>query len=217
MTRIWLISLSLIALGQRPARRPRPFTVAELLSWAPGLKQMRTAHRACNMLARAGLLDAAPPPADNPGANQNPSRPAAWRLTAVGIEAARVAQSAAASRKRAETMATVNRRRVYEQSVPHRLWTVLRARRALTSLEAVELLGDAGESTDALGKQVRALLAAWHILLPGTVQVAARKVGRCRRYVLQGDVGRFPPDVLRNAENRARALLKTATSSKVAQ
>jgi hypothetical protein len=34
--------------------------------------------------------------------------------------------------------------------------------------------------------------------------VSERRVGKCHRYVLIGDVGRFPPEALRNPEARAR-------------
>ena len=211
MTHFWLTSLTLVALGQHLCsacgRRQGAFTVAELLAWAPGLGQARTAHRACNMLAHAGLLKPAPPSAGTIAANRVPTRPAAWCLTAPGVEAARAAHHEAAARKRAQALLAANHARRYSDTVAMRLWTLLRARRALTSLEAVELLGDAGApSTLALRKQVTMLLAAWHTLMPDTVQVAARRVGRCHRYVLVGDVGRRPPEALRNADNRARAL-----------
>ncbi len=210
MTSIWSISLALVTLGQHLGRKPRPFTVAELLAWAPGLQRERTAHTVCNLLAHKGLLVAAPAPEDNPAANQCPERPARWQLTGSGREAARTAQLEAASRKRAETMAAVNAARHLPDALPTRLWTVLRARRTLTSLQAVELLADAGQDTAALGKQIGAYLRAWHALAPQTVQVAARRVGQCRKYVLVGDAGRFPPEALRNPGQRAARQARAA-------
>lgn len=201
---IWFTSLVLVTLGQRLGRKPRPFSVTELLAWAPDLKRAQTAHVACNLLARTGMLEAAPAPADNPRANQNPQRPALWQLTTVGKEAARAAQMEAASHKRSETATAVNTARNETSSLPNRLWTVFRARRVLTTLEAADVLGDAGDNLQALRKSIGMYLSSWHALLPDVIQVSERRVGKCHRYVLIGDVGRFPPEALRNPEARAR-------------
>lgn len=204
MIRLPFTSLVLVTLGKRLGRRPRPFTVAELQAWAPELRGIRTAHSACGLLARVGLLEAAPREQGDTRANQVPSRPAQWQLTAAGKEAAHTAQLEAAARKHGQTLAEFNLARTLPNSLPQRLWTLLRARRALTSLEAVELLGDAGANVDQLRAQVGKYLSAWHTLLPDTIQVSARRIGNCRRFVLIGDVGRLPPKELRNAERRAR-------------
>ncbi len=74
------------------------------------------------LLQTAGMIQAAPPAEGDTRANQNPSRPAAWELTAAGKEAARAAQLEAASKKRAETMAAVNSR-PRTDTLAYRLWT----------------------------------------------------------------------------------------------
>ena len=89
----------------------------------------------------------------------------------------------------------------------------MRARRVLTVQDAVELLGDAGEDTERLRKQVGLLLSAWNTLQQQTVKVSKKKIGRCKCYVLEGDVGRLPPDELRNAPQRAHAARRSAKAS----
>lgn len=205
MIRLPSTSLVLVTLGQRIGRRPRPFTVAELLAWAPDLRNARAVHAACGLLARVGLLEAAPRALGDTRAHQVPGRPTQWQLTKEGREATHTAQIEAAARKHGQTLAAYNQARSFPNSLPERLWTLLRSRRALTSLEAVELLGDAGADVDQLRVRVGKYLSAWHTLMPDTVQVSARRVGNCHRYVLIGDVGRLPPKELRNAERRARS------------
>ncbi|MGP3505816.1 hypothetical protein FRC97_19155 [Paracidovorax citrulli] len=193
MTHLWLCRDALVALGQHLARRPRAFTVAELVELTPTL-ETKTGHRACQLLQTAGMIQPAPPAAGDTRANQNPSRPAAWELTAAGREAARAAHLEATSKKRAETMAAINRR-PRTDALPARLWTVLRARTTLTADEAAGVLGDAGADLRPLKKAIGKLLSAWHAVAPDLVKVGARRVGRAYQYVLVGSAGRFPPEV----------------------
>lgn len=203
MTQIWFVSLVLVTLGQHLYRKPRPFTVSELFAWEPALGRISAAHRACSLLAQKGYLEPCPAPETNPGANKNPTRPARWQMTDIGREAARASQLAAASRKRSSTLTALNESRTYPQALTERLWTVLRARRVITVPEAVDVLGDAGTDVRSLRTYISNLLAMWHTLMPNTIQLSAHKVGRCKRYVLVGNVGRLPPPQLRNAPKRA--------------
>lgn len=202
MKQIWFISLVLVTLGQHLCRKPRPFTVAELFAWAPDLGRISAAHRACSLLAQKGYLEPCPAPENDPGANKNPHRPARWQMTDIGREAARAAQLAAASRKRSETLTSLNEARTFPQALTERLWTVLRVRRVITVPDAVNVLGDAGADVRSLRTYISNLLAQWHTLIPDTVQVSNQRIGRCKRYVLVGNVGRLPPPQLRNAPKR---------------
>lgn len=213
MTQIWFVSLVLVTLGQHLYRKPRPFTVAELFAWAPDLGRISAAHRACALLAQKGYLEPCPAPESNPGANKNPTRPARWQMTDIGREAARAAQLGAASRKRSETLTGLNESRAYPQALTERLWTVFRARRVITVPEAVNVLGDAGADVRSLRTYISNLLCLWHTALPTTVQVSAQRVGRVKRYVLVGNVGRLPPPQLRNAPKRAAEAKRLATAA----
>lgn len=209
----WHVALVLVALGRHLGHHPRPFTVAELFAWAPELKRQRIAHGACILLCRKGLLAPTPAPVGHTRANQVAGRPAQWQMTEAGQQAARTAHGEAAARGRAQALRSANLTRSYPDTLATRLWTLLRARRILTVHDAVELLGDAGEDTQRLRKQVGLLLSAWSTLLPQTVKVSRQKIDRCKRYVLDGDVSRLPPDELRNARARVSAVRRSAKAA----
>jgi hypothetical protein len=155
-------------------------------------------------MAKVGWLTPAPATPDNPRANQLPGRPAFWQLTAVGLEAATTATAEATNLARAAQMTARNKARKHPNSLGQRLWAVLRTRRTLTSIEAVELLADAGDDTESLRGQIARYLKLWSQLAPEMVQVSARRVGRCQRFVLVGDAACELPEVFRAAEHRAR-------------
>ncbi|MFT4243537.1 MAG: hypothetical protein QM569_14790 [Acidovorax sp.] len=82
------------------------------------------------------------------------------------------------------------------QSLPVRLWNLLRIRRRLTAAEAAETLidaGDAGGDFAAQTKRIGALLAAWAKHAPKAVAVAHKREAGRVRYVLLTDLGRWPP------------------------
>lgn len=74
-----------------------------------------------------------------------------------------------------------------------RLWNLLRIRRHLTAEEAAETLVDADSNFAAQKKRIGALLAAWARLAPKAVAVAVKREAGHIRYVLQADLGRWPP------------------------
>jgi hypothetical protein len=208
MTDIWCNRLALVTLARRMARRQRSFTTAELLGWCPELKTEKTARFACSSLRTAGLLEAAP--ARHPTDNRNPHNPAKWQFTGLGWEAAKAAQAAAASTSRSSTMAELNRE-PKGRPLPQKLWTLLCARRRITSIEAAELLGDAADDNHrAMVKAVGRYLSAWAKVAPELVSIGARRNAGCRQYVLVADVAPHQmPAKLRNAESAAQAMRNT--------
>lgn len=210
MTDIWCTRIVLVALARRMARKQRAFSLADLLAWCPDIQQEKTARFACLALRTAGLLEAAPPKLSND--NQNPRNPAKWQFTAIGWEAARAAQAEAASKARSRTMADLNREPV---GIPlsQKLWTLLRARRRLTSIEAAELLGDAGDNHEAMRKAVGRYLACWAVVAPDMIKIGAKRIGGAYQYVLVADAAPHKlPGTLRSPEAAARALREGATA-----
>lgn len=211
MTDVWCTRIVLVALARRMARKQRTFSLADLLAWCPDLKQAKTARFACLALRTAGLLEAAP--AKVPTDNQNPRNPAKWQFTSIGWEAARAAQAEAASKARSRTMADLNRDPV---GIPlsQKLWTLLRARRRITSIEAAELLGDAGDDHEAMRKAVGRYLACWAVVDPNMIKIGARRIGGAYQYVLVADAAPHKlPGKLRNAESAARAMRREGTTA----
>lgn len=200
MTDLWCTRLVLVTLARQFARRLRPFTVAELLAWCAELGSEKSARFACRMLRTAGMLEASPPKHSRD--NQNPSAPAKWQLTTTGWEAAKAAQAEAASKARSRTMARLNSQPC-GNPLSQRLWTLLRARRCLTSTEAAELLGDAGADHKKMVKAVGRYLSTWHRLAPELIQVSTQRIGGSHQYVLVAEsAAHMLPSVLRNAESK---------------
>lgn len=209
MTQIWFVSAALVALARYllPHRVSPTFTVADLLKWCPSLEKASTARLACRMLWTAGLAQKAP--AVHSCDNRNPRDPARWQLTEAGIEAARTAQAAAASEARSKSMGNVNTRPPRTNTLACKVWTLLRTRRAITSQEAADILGDAGTDNKALRKQIHNYLSAWATLAPQTIQVGEKRIGgRYVRYVLvqTEGIGQHPPPELIGATAKAEKL-----------
>lgn len=203
VTDIWCTRIVLVALARRMARRRHAFSLADLLTWCPELGQQKTARFTCLTLRKAGLLEAAP--GQLPVDNQNPCGPAKWQFTTAGWEAARAAQAEAASHARSRTMTQLNRE-PKGIPLPQKLWTLLRARRRITSVDAAELLGDAGGDHTAMVKALGRLLACWAAVAPELVQIGARRIQGCHVYVLVAESAPHKmPDSLRNAEEKAAA------------
>lgn len=198
MTKLPSVSLVLLGLAAHfmpPTQRRalRPFTLQELLTWAPELRDIRAARSTCTLLAKTGLLSAVWAGPDNALLNRNPANPPKWELTCTGFEAMRAARLGANSLARSQTLVELNKARKYPESLPARLWAFFRARRVITCGEAAEVLGDAGEDMAKLRKRIGKYLTDWHKFDPDHVQRANRRVDGYFRYVLTGDVGRFPP------------------------
>lgn len=74
-----------------------------------------------------------------------------------------------------------------------RVWNLLRIRRRLTADEAAQTLVDADADYASQKKRIAALLAAWGKCAPRDVAVALKREQGSIRYVLQNDLGRWPP------------------------
>ena len=185
--RLWFIPLALVALARNMGKRPRPFTAAQLLAWEPALKRTPTVMTALRLLRHAGLLRH--PPAPVAVDNRNPTL---WQLTPAGAEAARAAMLQAASQARAATITKINQR-PRPGTLGPRLWSLLRIRQTLTSDEAAGVLADAGDDVVALQRNVNKYLRQWHKARPDAVQISAKRVGACLRFVLVKDIGPTPP------------------------
>lgn len=173
----WYIAAALIALGQRPpAQRRADFGRADLEQLCPDFKRRRTTTTAIEHLRSLGFLTG------SPGAHA-PGQPR-YVLTPEGAEAA---QAAATARQRAEQAAA--------SPFARRLWNLFRARKQLTSVQAAELLADAGGEQNIAS--VRSLAAqylrSWSRAYPEAVQISVKRVGRAKRYVLTRDLGPSVP------------------------
>lgn len=187
----WFTPVVLLALGRKFRNKPRPFTVDELLAWAPELGKSSTARLACKLLHRSGLLERVPDavPAGN---ERRPALPNTWRLTADGLQACRTAVQEAAQQARSATVRANNTQHIGSR-LYGRLWNLLRNRRHLTSEEAVATLADAGMPTRRMQVRIAGYLNAWHAAFPEHIQLSARRVQGCKRYVVIKDLAPTPP------------------------
>ncbi len=197
----WFVPVVLLALGRQFSRREHPFTIDQLLSWAPELGKSGAARCACKTLARSGLLVRAPD-APLPDAGRRPSNPSTWRLTANGIQACRAAVQEAGKQARIATLKATNRKRI-GSTLYGRLWNLLRNRKHLTAEEAVATLADAGDETQRLLRSASGYLSAWQLAFPEHIQVSARRVNGFKRYVVVQDPGPTPPPARRAAQEAA--------------
>lgn len=200
----WFMPIVLAVLGRVRCRYPRPFTAAELLEWAPELGTQRTARMACENMQRGGLLTVEPTP--TAADVRKPTNPVLqWTLTAEGIAACKAAQHEQASLARSESNKVHNALRKHAGALRRRAWALLRIRQALTPDEAASVLADAGDDVDRMQIMLSKYLAQWAKARPDAVQVSARKVNRCKRYVLVKDIGAEPPKRIRAAQAGAAA------------
>lgn len=187
---IWFVPVVLLALGRKFRNKPRPFTVAELLAWAPDLRKGGTVRFACQTLQRSGLLERAPDVA--PAGSRRPAHPSTWCLTTDGLAACRAAVQEAAQQARSATVRANNRQHI-GSTLYGRLWNLLRNRKHLTSDEAVATLVDAGAATRRMQVRIAGYLSAWHAAFPEHIQLSARRVNGFKRYVVVKDPGPTPP------------------------
>lgn len=199
---IWFVPVVLLALGRKFRNKPRPFTVAELLAWAPELGKDSTVRFACQTLQRSGLLERAPD-AVPAGSERRPANPSTWRLTHEGLAACRAAVQEAAQQARSATVRANNRQRI-GSTLYGRLWNLLRNRKHLTSDEAVATLVDAGAATRRMQVRIAGFLSAWHAAFPEHIQLSARRVNGFKRYVVVKDPGPMPPPKAAPQEAAAR-------------
>lgn len=173
----WYIGAALVALGQRPAAQRRAdFGRSDLEQLCAEFKRRRTTNMAIEHLRNLGFV------AVSPG-SQPPGQPR-YVLTPEGAVAA---QAAATARQRAEQAAA--------SPFARRLWNLFRARGQLTSVQAADLLADAGSahSITSVRSQASQYLRSWSRSYPQAVQISASRVGRAKRYVLTEDLGPSVP------------------------
>lgn len=188
----WFMPIVLAVLGRVRCRKPRPFTAAELLEWAPELRTPRTARTACEAMQRGGLLTAAPAPA-TPGVRRPTNPVLLWSLTPDGVVACKAAQHEQASQARSVTTTQRNIQRVLPGALRNRAWALLRIRKALTAQDAASVLADAGDDVTRMERVLGQYLIQWAKARPDAIEVSARKINRFKRYVLVKDIGNLPP------------------------
>ena len=188
----WFIPIALAVLGRVRCRKPRPFTAAELLEWAPELRTPRTARTACETMQRGGLLTAAPAPA-TPGVRRPTNPVMLWSLTADGVTACKAAQQEQASQAHSAAAKVHNAQRVHPGALRNRAWALLRIRRTLTAQDAASVLADAGDDVARMERAIGKYLIQWEQARPDAIEVSARRINRFKRYVLVKDIGNLPP------------------------
>lgn len=182
----WSIPLVLVGIARQMEHGARTFTHTELQGWVPELDDAGSAALACMALQQRGLL--------SPSVAETAR---AWVLTDEGREACRSAMQASAGAQRPAI-----------DVLARRLWRLLRMRTALTAEQAVSVLADAGDNTHSLQASISRHLRRWAKLRPDTVQIGARRVNGCLRYVLVKDIGATPPKAqatLQGVEREAKS------------
>lgn len=199
----WFIPLVLVALGRQIGRRPRPFSVHELMEWVPDLQSAPIARRACQVMQQRGLFAQAPDQA--PPGMRRPANPQTWQLTPDGIEACRAAKQEEGMRARVASTKATKAQRPATSTLYGRLWALLRIRQSLTAGDAVAVLADAGDNTRAMQGTVSRYLSGWAAGYPHAVQVSAKRIQGFLRYVLVQDLGATPPPVKPESAQEASA------------
>lgn len=187
----WFIPVILVALGRQIGRRPRPFTVSELLVWAPDLQSAPIGRRACQIMQQRGLLAQAPDQV--PSGVRRPTNPQTWQLTPEGVEACRAAKQEAGMRARVAAIKVTKAQRPVSNTLYGRVWALLRIRQNLTVEDAVSVLADAGEETNSMQRKVSRYLRGWAASYPQAIQVSAKRFNGFLRYVMVQDIGATPP------------------------
>lgn len=178
----WFVGVAMRALGAHVRNTRTAFTEGQLAGWAPEFAQAPgMAAMAMKILRNHALMQ----PCDHTagkadGAVVNPAP--RWTLTEKGLT---ICQAVAHAQQPAPAQGN---------TLAARVWALLRIRGQLTSDEAVSLLADAGQATGRMQRRVADCLRTWATAAPDVVQISARRVAGCKRYVLVRDIGmRHPP------------------------
>lgn len=171
----------------------RPFTLNELLEWAPGLGNIRAARTNCVLLSKTGLIAPVWATPEQGRLNQNASNPPHWELTQTGYEAVRAARLEVASQARSKALLRSNKERDYSEALSTRLWNIFLIRRMVTCSDAADTLANAGDDMVKLRKRIGTCLREWHKRDPEHVKRSTRRIEGRYRYVLEGKVNRHPP------------------------
>ena len=174
----WFVLPALVAIARNVKGAGRKINAAQLSGWATSQTldfPLRIAEGALTTLQFHGWCSI--------GHMRRYARGAinAWVLTPAGLQAARAAM-------RFMPGAGPD---VAELST--RTWNLLRIRRRLTAEEAAQTLVDADADFNAEKKRIGAALAAWAKYSPKAVAVGQKREAGHLRYVLQQDLGRWPP------------------------
>lgn len=177
----WFIGATLRALAQHVKSTRTEFTAIDVAGWDDALTgQPGKARLAFDRMFNNGMLERVerPPTVEKPVSKVEPR----WRLTAKGLGTClAVLQALPGNTPDPAALST-------------RLWVLLHARRVLTAEDAACTLIDAGSRDfPNAQKQLAGYLRAWAALVPDVVQVSAKRVNGCKRYVLVKDGGIHPP------------------------
>jgi hypothetical protein len=183
-TQPWFIGAALRAIAHHVTSTKTTFTARDVASWDEALTgQPGKARMAFDVMTRHGMLLKAECP-ESSIAKVEPR----YALTAKGLGTCRSVQHAKADRL------------PNPDALSNRLWSLLRSRRTITSDEAASTLIDAGSRDYRKAQsQIGGYLRAWSRLVPDTVQISAKRVDGCIRYVLVSDGGVHPPPTKANA------------------
>lgn len=192
---------ALVAFGRQLAKATTGFTHADFCSWCSRIgADSKAGHEALERLKSLGMVQRLPVPR-----RKGQPAPTQWvyALTSPGIEAARAAVAETQQALRAEVRPTAAARSTVTPFAA-RLWALLRARRVLSAVEAVNVLLDACD--EATFNRARAQAARWLLTWsrhhPEHVQVSQCRRGGALLYVLVQDLGVTPPpDRLRRARH----------------
>lgn len=174
----WFIGATLRGLAHHVQSVKTTFTALDVAGWDDALSgQPGKARMAFEVMARHGMLEKAELPAGALGKVEP-----RYHLTAKGLGTCRAVLQAQPGNA------------PDPDALSNRLWALLRSRRTLTSDEAASTLIDAGSRDYRNARNlIGGYLRAWARLLPDAVQISARRVDGCLRYVLVNDGGVHPP------------------------
>ncbi|WP_218239784.1 hypothetical protein [Comamonas fluminis] len=180
----WFMPATLIALGRFTAHASLPFTVTELQKIVPELAERSDARLACQLLEQRKLVMACTEQRNT------------WELTSAGLATCKAAMNVSLVEGKCKpALIRVNKSTspsAADQLAP-RLWALLRIRKVLTSLDAVQVLADAGDNTTYLQAVINRLLRAWREARPDALEISKKRANGSLRYVLKLDIGPQPP------------------------
>lgn len=174
----WFIGATLRAIARNVPTTTTLFTAVDVARWDEALTgQPGMARMAFEVMGRHGMIEKVDPPAGALGKVEQ-----RYTLTVKGLGTCRAVLQAQPGNA------------PDPEALSNRLWALLRARRTLTSDEAASTLIDAGSRDFHKAQdQIGGYLRAWSRLVPDAVQVSAKRVGGCLRYVLVKDIGAHAP------------------------
>lgn len=194
----WVVSALLVALAARRVAKGGVFTRDDVRAWVPAIKTESQAKHTTSTLLQCGFVSS------ERLLTARAHTYTRYTVTAAGAAAIEAAGSGKRVTSGPKGPHQVDRR-VGKDTLPFRLWSLMRVRGILDSETAVATLVDAGNDFKNARETAQRYLARW--ASAGALTVSRRREANgCIRYVLVKDTGPTPPvGPTKAAARRARA------------